>query len=77
MATQDTMKDLVNALYNGVLVATGMVGIRYGLTEVGIKNRPIELKPKSLAMLGAEITTSIFVIQKLKTSGVLPDKIWK
>lgn len=76
MATQD-MKDVVNALYNGVLMATGVVGIRYALTEVGVKNRPIELKPKSLTMLGAEMATSTFVIQKLKTSGVLPDKIWK
>ena len=76
MATQD-MKDVVNALYDGVLMAMGVVGSRYALTEMGVKNRPIELKPKSIAMLGAEMATSTFVIQKLKTSGVLPDKIWK
>ena len=75
MASNNTIKDIVNGLYSGSLIAIGVVGTRLATRELGLKNLPVDMSPKSLAMLGAEISVSTMAVQKLQDSNVLPSKI--
>ena len=72
----NTLKDIGNALYQGALLATGLVVTRKAVKELGFKDRPVEMKVKSLGMLSAEIATASFVLKKLQDTG-LPANVFK
>lgn len=72
----DIMKDLGNMLYASALIATATVGSRYLTTKVaGMKDRPVDFKLKSLAMLTLDIGVGSMVVGKLQDNGV-PKKIF-
>lgn len=77
MAGMETsLKELGNALYTGVLISVGAVGTRYTTKNFGFKDRPLDLKVKSLAMLALDITAGSYAVKKLQDAKILPEKIF-
>ena len=70
------VKDIGNSLFDATLVAVAAVGSRYLSKSMGFKDRPIEFKPKSVAMLAVDIGFGTFLVKKLRDSKALPDKIF-
>ena len=71
-----TIKDIGNTLYQGGLLAAGVVGSRYLSKSLGLKDRPIEFKLKNLGMLALEVAAANYVVQKLQDSAVIPKNIF-
>ena len=69
-------KDLGNTLFNASLTALAVIGTRYASKSMGLKDRPIELKPKSVAMLAADIGAATYMVTKLQNNNVIPKKIF-
>jgi hypothetical protein len=72
----DTIKDIGNALYKGGLLAFATLGSRYVTKSMGFKDRPIEFKAKSLAMLAVDISAGTYVVQKLQDNNTIPNNIF-
>lgn len=70
------IKDIGNALYNGALMAVGVIATRMGLKAMGFKDRPLDMKPASVGMLAGEIGVANYAVQKLKDAKVLPATIF-
>ena len=75
-SVNDTLKDIGNTLYNSALIAVAIAGSRYLTTKcVGLKDRPIDFKPKDIGMLTLDIGIGTMVVKKLHDAGV-PNKIF-
>lgn len=72
----NNVKELGNGFYSGSLIALGVVGMRYATKQMGFKDRPVEMKLKSLMMLGLEIGAATALVQKLQASGTIPSKVF-
>ena len=75
--TNQTLKDIGNTAYNSLLIASGAVASRYISAKVlGMKDRPLEFKLKSLGMLALDIGASNGIITSLQKSGTIPKTIF-
>ena len=74
--TTVTVKDYGNILYNSLLIAGGVVASRYTMKALGMKDRPIELKLKSVGMLAADISISNYGIKALQNNNIVPKTIF-
>jgi hypothetical protein len=58
------------------LIALGVVVEKYAMKSLGFKDRPVDMKLKNLAMLGAEIGVSTVFVQKLQAANYIPTAIF-
>ena len=70
------IKDLGNSLYSGALIAGAIVGSRAATKSLGFKDRPLDVKMKSLVMLAVDAAIANYVVNKLNTAVILPAKIF-
>lgn len=70
------VKNIGNVIYEAALVTVAATGIRYASKSLGLKDRPIEFKPKSIAMLALDIGVATYVVDKLQTSQTIPSKVF-
>lgn len=75
-ATNDSWKTWGNAIYTAALLGSGMAVSRYALTKVGMKNRPVEFKLKSVGMLTLDASISTLAVGMLQDKAGVPKKIF-
>ena len=74
--TNNTLKDVGNVAYNGILIAAGVIGSRMVTKSIGFKDRPIKFKFKSVGMLALDVAASTYLLKTLQDSKTVPEKIF-
>lgn len=76
-STSNVIKDLGNTLYKSTLYAIAIAGSRSLTKQIGMKDRPIEFKMKSIGMLALDTGVGVAVVSELTKRNIIPDEIFK
>lgn len=76
-STSKVLQDIGNTLYRSTLYAIAIAGSRTLTKQFGMKDRPIELKMKSIGMLALDTGVGVGTVSMLIQKNIIPNEIFK